>query len=45
MRLRPINPEFVILEGGDLQMRFDLPRGTYATAVLRELAVLDEETS
>jgi tRNA pseudouridine13 synthase len=42
MRLRPTNPEFVILEGGDLQLSFDLPRGTYATAILRELAVLEE---
>ena len=42
MRLRPINSEFAILEGGDLQVSFDLPRGTYATALLRELAVLDE---
>jgi tRNA(Glu) U13 pseudouridine synthase TruD len=30
------------LEDGDLQLSFDLPRGTYATAILRELAVLDE---
>jgi tRNA pseudouridine13 synthase len=42
MRLRPVNPDFVILEGGDLQLSFDLPRGTYATAILRELAVLEE---
>ena len=47
MRLRPIHPELVILEAGDLQLSFDLPRGTYATTVLREMAVLDElkETS
>ncbi len=42
MRLRPVNPEFVTLEGGDLQLSFDLPRGTYATTLLRELAVLEE---
>jgi tRNA pseudouridine13 synthase len=42
MRLRPVNPEFVTLEGGDLQLSFDLPRGTYATAILRELAMLEE---
>lgn len=42
MRLRPTNPEFMILEGGDLQLSFDLPRGTYATSVLRELAGLEE---
>lgn len=42
MRLRPTNAEFVVLEGGDLQLSFDLPRGTYATALLRELAFLEE---
>ncbi len=42
MRLRPMNPNFTILEDGDLQLSFDLPRGTYATAILRELAVLEE---
>ncbi|MFN0076330.1 MAG: tRNA pseudouridine(13) synthase TruD [Prosthecobacter sp.] len=45
MRLRPMNPDFVILAGGDLQLSFDLPRGSYATAVLRELAVLDEPST
>lgn len=42
MRLRPTIPEFQVLEGGDLQLSFDLPRGTYATTLLRELAVLNE---
>ncbi|MDP1589394.1 MAG: tRNA pseudouridine(13) synthase TruD, partial [Prosthecobacter sp.] len=42
IRLRPVNPEFKTLAGGDLQLSFDLPRGTYATAILRELAVLEE---
>ncbi len=42
MRLRPTNPDFLSLEGGDLQLSFDLPRGTYATTLLRELATLDE---
>ncbi len=42
MRLRPNNPELMILDDGDFQLSFDLPRGTYATALLRELAVLDE---
>ncbi|HEY1050166.1 MAG TPA: tRNA pseudouridine(13) synthase TruD, partial [Prosthecobacter sp.] len=42
MRLRPLSPEFVSLVGGDLQLSFDLPRGTYATTLLRELAVLDD---
>lgn len=42
IRLRPTNSDFAILEGGDVQLGFDLPRGTYATAVLRELAQLKE---
>lgn len=42
IRLRPTQPELVILDDGDLQLSFDLPRGTYATAVLRELAELVE---
>lgn len=47
MRLHPIHPELVALESGDVQLSFDLPRGTYATTILRELAVLEEpeETS
>jgi tRNA pseudouridine13 synthase len=40
MRLRPLNPALIALPGGDLQFSFDLPRGTYATTVLRELAEL-----
>ena len=42
MRLRPLNPVLEVLENGDLQFQFDLPKGTYATTLLRELAVLDE---
>jgi len=42
MRLRPTNSDFISLEAGDLQLSFDLPRGTYATTLLRELATLDE---
>lgn len=42
MRLRPTNSKFVALPDGDLQLSFDLPRGTYATTLLRELATLDE---
>ena len=42
MRLRPINPALIALPDGDLQFTFDLPRGTYATTVLRELAELEE---
>jgi tRNA pseudouridine13 synthase len=42
MRLRSTNSDFISLEGGDLQLSFDLPRGTYATTLLRELATLDE---
>lgn len=47
MRLRPMNPSLIALPNGDLQVTFDLPRGTYATTVLRELAQLEEtrETS
>lgn len=44
MRLRPINPSLVALPDGDLKLTFDLPRGTYATTVLRELAELVEPT-
>jgi tRNA pseudouridine13 synthase len=42
MRLRPINPALIALPDGDLQLSFDLPRGAYATTVLRELAELVE---
>lgn len=42
MRLRPIHPALIALPGGDLQLTFDLPRGTYATTILRELAELEE---
>jgi tRNA pseudouridine13 synthase len=42
IRLRPTQPRLEILENGDLKFTFDLPRGTYATAILRELAVLTE---
>ncbi len=42
MRLRPIHPALIALPGGDLQLTFDLPRGTYATTILRELATLEE---
>lgn len=42
MRLRPLNSTFTALEDGHLQLSFDLPRGTYATTLLRELAVLEE---
>lgn len=44
IRLRPIHPEWVVLDNNDLQVSFDLPRGAYATAVLRELAILVEQT-
>lgn len=42
IRLRPTNSTFEILGDGDLQLNFDLPKGTYATALLRELAKMDE---
>jgi len=38
LRLRPTAPNFAVLENGDLQLSFDLPKGTYATTLLRELA-------
>lgn len=41
MRLRPLHPVFEVLESGDFQFQFDLPKGTYATTLLRELADLD----
>jgi tRNA pseudouridine13 synthase len=42
MRLRPTHSDLVVLEGGDLQLSFNLPRGTFATALLRELVLLVE---
>ncbi|MDI1311888.1 tRNA pseudouridine(13) synthase TruD [Prosthecobacter sp.] len=42
MRLRPLDSIFEVMENGDLQIRFDLPKGTYATTLLSELAELDE---
>jgi tRNA pseudouridine13 synthase len=44
MRLRPLDSTFEVMENGDLQFCFDLPKGTYATTVLRELAELDESS-
>jgi tRNA pseudouridine13 synthase len=44
MRLRPMNPSLIALPDGELEFSFDLPRGTYATTVLRELAELIEPT-
>ncbi len=43
MRLRPEHSRLEILSNGDIQLRFDLPKGTYATALLRELTELVEE--
>lgn len=45
IRLRPINPAFTSLPDGHLILTFDLPRGTYATTLLSELAVLEEPHS
>ncbi len=42
IRLRPTNAIFEILKDGDLRLGFDLPKGTYATALLRELAEMVE---
>jgi tRNA pseudouridine13 synthase len=43
LRLRPTNATFRSDEIGGLRLGFDLPKGTYATTLLRELADLDEE--
>ena len=43
IRLRPLRPVFRGLDGGDLELAFDLPKGTYATTLLREFASLDED--
>jgi tRNA pseudouridine13 synthase len=45
MRLRPLDSTFEVVENSDLQLRFDLPKGTYATTLLRELAELDETSA
>jgi len=45
MRLRPIAPHLVVQDNGDLELKFDLPRGSYATTLLSELALLDEGKS
>ena len=42
IRLRPTDPSITLLENGDLQLQFTLPKGTYATTLLSELAFLDE---
>lgn len=42
MRLRPLGAKFEVMDNGDLQFGFDLPKGTYATTLLSELAELDE---
>jgi tRNA pseudouridine13 synthase len=42
MRLLPLRPVLEVLENGDLTFQFDLPKGAYATTLLRELAVLAE---
>jgi tRNA pseudouridine13 synthase len=42
IRLRPVDPGVPVLKEGDLEFRFALPRGTYATTLMRELADLVE---
>ncbi len=42
MRLRPTHSSFKTIGCGDFQLTFDLPKGTYATTLLRELTELDE---
>lgn len=44
MRLRPLDSKFEVMENGDLKICFDLPKGTYATTLLSELAELDESS-
>ena len=41
IRLHPRNAE-IKWHGKDFQLRFNLPKGTYATTVLRELAILEQ---
>lgn len=43
MRLRPTHSEFNVLPDGDLQVSFDLPRGCYATSLMRELIHLTRD--
>jgi tRNA pseudouridine13 synthase len=40
MRLRPESPSLEAHSNGDIQCTFTLPKGTYATSLLRELAIL-----
>lgn len=40
MRLRHVRPVFRLIEGGDIDLSFSLPRGAYATTLLGELAIL-----
>jgi tRNA pseudouridine13 synthase len=42
IRLRPVDPKPIEFDNGDLVFSFDLPRGAYATVLLRELAELAE---
>ncbi len=42
IRLLPTNSAFEILDNGGLQISFDLPKGTYATTLLREMVEWDE---
>ncbi|MDA0811040.1 MAG: tRNA pseudouridine(13) synthase TruD [Verrucomicrobia bacterium] len=42
MRVRPVAAKPIEFENGHLIFSFDLPRGAYATVLLRELAELDE---
>ena len=37
MRVRPMNSHMEVLTNGDIQLSFELPKGTYATALLREM--------
>jgi len=48
MRLRPLAPELKFIENADgtrdIVLSFDLPKGTYATTLLRELVDLKEDS-
>lgn len=41
LRFLPVNLEWTWLESEDLQLEFELPRGAYATSLLRELCLTD----
>ncbi|MGI9242900.1 MAG: tRNA pseudouridine(13) synthase TruD [Verrucomicrobiales bacterium] len=42
IRLTPAKPQFAREEGDGITLQFELPKGTYATTILRELCELNE---